>query len=175
VARRASIEPGDRFHGRTVIEKIKNGKHPRYVVRCDCGRVYQMASGTLFGAKSCRACGTERGALALRKYDLPTAKDPLYTKWVQMRHRCNFASADNKHWNGKGITVYPAWESFLVFREWAMANGYQKGLTLDRVNPDKNYEPSNCEWVTKSENCKRARQPWRREHPILIEMFWGLC
>lgn len=49
------------------------------------------------------------------------------------------------------------WQSYLVFRDWALANGYEPGLSIEREKADKNYEPSNCSWVTKSQNSKLMR------------------
>lgn len=60
-----------------------------------------------------------------------------------------------KHYGGRGISFHPSWGEYEPFRDWALANGYAHGLTLDRTNPDGNYEPENCRWVTKRENAKR--------------------
>lgn len=72
----------------------------------------------------------------------------LYTRWAGMRHRCNCPTASNyKHYGGRGIRVCEEWNSFVSFCQWALENGYNESLTLDRVDHDGNYEPSNCRWV----------------------------
>jgi len=81
--------------------------------------------------------------------------------WRCMKYRCHSKSPNNpyaKNYRDRGITVCEEWrESFEAFSEWALANGYQVGLTIDRINADGNYEPANCRWVTASENSKGSR------------------
>ena len=77
----------------------------------------------------------------------------LYTAWLNMRSRCY--SVNNimyQNYGGRGICVCDEWRnSFENFMSWANGNGYQEGLTLERINVDGNYEPSNCTWITKTE------------------------
>ena len=56
---------------------------------------------------------------------------PLYKVWVSMKHRCKSKRSANEYWNGRGIEVCSEWQKFLPFYNWAIANGYKKGLTLD--------------------------------------------
>lgn len=78
---------------------------------------------------------------------------PLYNTWRGMRERCSNPNHINyKNYGGKGIKVCEEWQnSFLEFRSWALSNGYKEGLTIDRINVDGNYEPSNCKWSTQKE------------------------
>jgi len=80
-----------------------------------------------------------------------------------MRQRCeNNRSQSYAHYGGKGIRICDEWLEYGSFRAWAMASGYSDNLTIDRVNSRGNYEPSNCEWVTRAENSRRMRtQYWR--------------
>ena len=82
-----------------------------------------------------------------------------------MRHRCtNPTSPGYKYYGGKGIKLCDEWQSFIPFRDWARSNGYVEGLSIDRLDNDRGYEPANCEWVTRVENIKRRH---RREKSFL--------
>lgn len=77
----------------------------------------------------------------------------LYKTWNNMISRCYCPSFQRFYnYGGRGITVCEEWRnSFVAFMNWAFANGYEEHLTLDRINNDGNYEPSNCRWITNKE------------------------
>ena len=83
----------------------------------------------------------------------------LYYVWCTMKSRCmNKNSIDYKNYGGRGITICPEWtENFIVFRDWALNNGYAKGLQINRIENNGNYEPNNCNWVTQKENLRNKR------------------
>lgn len=84
------------------------------------------------------------------------SKHPLFRVWSHIIDRCSKSHKSNKYYFSKGITMCDEWKNdFKKFYDWAISNGWQKGLTIDRLDTTKNYEPSNCEFVTKSENSKR--------------------
>lgn len=75
----------------------------------------------------------------------------LLSIWKNMNTRCKNPNYEKYHkYGGKGITICKEWEDFQKFRFWALSNGYTNELTLDRVNVNGNYEPSNCRFVTSS-------------------------
>ncbi|MDR2923473.1 MAG: hypothetical protein LBU85_09060 [Treponema sp.] len=83
----------------------------------------------------------------------------LYSIWKAMRQRCTNPKAKAyKYYGGKGISICPEWKTFLPFREWALTNGYKDGLSIDRIDSDKNYTPENCRWITIKENTDLARK-----------------
>lgn len=76
----------------------------------------------------------------------------LYGIWKHMRSRCSNPT-DPKYYRygGRGVTICSEWDDFSRFREWALSNGYTDTLTIDRIDNDGNYEPSNCRWSTSKE------------------------
>lgn len=85
----------------------------------------------------------------------------LYSKWKGMRRRCNNPKAPKYKWyGGKGVKVCPEWDKpfggFEAFRDWALSNGYNDDLTIDRIDSNKDYCPENCRWIAQSENTRRA-------------------
>ena len=68
--------------------------------------------------------------------------------WRDMKYRCSNPNCKYfKNYGGRGIRVCSEWHEFEEFYEWSVNNGYKEGLSIDRINSDGNYEPSNCRWV----------------------------
>lgn len=83
----------------------------------------------------------------------------LYAIWVTMRQRCyNTNNKDFYNYGAKGIKVCDEWvKDFSKFYRWAMENGYAESLSIDRIDPYGNYEPSNCRWATIQEQANNKK------------------
>lgn len=111
----------------------------------------------------------------------------LYRTWSDMKIRCyNKNSVNYRRYGARGIRVCQEWHQYEPFRRWAIANGYGKGLTIDRLDCDGNYEPSNCRWATKEQQTyygnprteqityKGITKPgpvWAKEHGLTPSQF----
>jgi len=86
-----------------------------------------------------------------------TKYDSLYDAWNNMKQRCLRPGHKGFHrYGGRGITICNQWlQSYENFRQ-DMLPLWQKGLQLDRIDNNRNYEPSNCRWATRSENMKNT-------------------
>ena len=151
---------GKKFSRLTVIEfvEIRNGT-PYWRCRCDCGnerivQSYHLKNGH---TKSCGCFKQEQVGNLNRKTGASNSR--LYMVYRNMLNRCFWDKSNMKQsYGGRGITICDEWlgeHGFERFYEWATCNGYKdirnsKGrsvLTLDRINVNGNYEPSNCRWV----------------------------
>lgn len=83
-------------------------------------------------------------------------RHPIYVAWQNMKARCFNPNYEKYHrYGGRGITICEEWLNVKNFSEWAFANGWSKGLTLDRIDNNGNYEPSNCQWVSVGKNSRK--------------------
>lgn len=92
------------------------------------------------------------------KHGLYKEHKELFNLWQTMKSRCENPKRENfERYGARGITVCKEWHEAKIFVEWALNNGYKKGLQLDRIDNDKGYSPDNCRFVTPSENSRNRR------------------
>lgn len=79
-------------------------------------------------------------------------RNKLYDIWANMKQRCLYEKREDfKYYGGKGVKVCDEWLNYKNFKKWAIENEYQEGLSLDRIDFDGNYEPSNCRFISMEE------------------------
>ena len=136
---------------------------PKWLCQCECGKITHTASTKLVSGltKSCGCLGLENATKAKIKHGDARFNNHtrLYRIWAAMHRRCNNPNvAAWKYYGGKGVKVCKTWKNYALFKKWALSNGYENTLTIDRINPSKDYTPKNCRWVTFFENRSRAHK-----------------
>lgn len=150
---------GQRFGRLTVIERVENDLcgQVKWHCKCDCGEETDVQSNSLRNGRV-RSCGcllrekaAEQCRISFATHHLRHSR--LYPIWVGMKGRCyNLHNKSYPRYGGRGITVCNEWlHNFQAFYDWAMVNGYRDDLSIDRIDVNGNYEPSNCRWATMKE------------------------
>lgn len=146
---------GKKFGKLTVLEELlerdKFG-NKMYKCMCDCGNFINVRG-------ACLRVGNNKSCGCLRGVNHGKRKEPLYWVWCSIKQRCNNPNNHRyKDWGERGITMCDEWfNNFQAFYDWAMSNGYCKGLTIDRIDNNKGYEPSNCRLVDKKTQNRNKR------------------
>ena len=148
---------GQRFGKLTVVCKSDKTSPAGalWICKCDCGgetitTSYKLRTGHTL------TCGCSRYTDPYRYVHGEANKTRTYKTWKDMRQRCRNPNSDQWEWyGGRGISVCERWDSFVNFL--ADMGDRPEGMTLDRINPDGNYEPSNCRWATAKEQAETNR------------------
>lgn len=140
------LKRGDVFNSWTFIEEIlPRGSHSKCVCQCKCGKIKTIQKNSLTSGGT-KSCGCSQKGLRTTHGETGTL---LYRAWAGMKVRC-YNKNNNRYasYGGRGISVAPEWlNDYVAFRDWAIKSGYSEGLTLERKNVNKNYEPDNCTWI----------------------------
>jgi len=150
----------DEIHNMKIIKDLGMSSHLKTpkrmaIFKCICGNNFESKVSSITSGQR-TSCG------CLRNQDKKThglSNHPLYRKWSGMITRTtNKKEHTWDRYGGRGISVYKEWrENFKSFYDWSIKNGWEKGLTLDRIDVDGNYEPNNCQWITMKENSMKDR------------------
>lgn len=165
---------GIRF-GNLVAYEYKHGNRKektrgRWLCLCDCGKTVEVQTHNLTSGAT-TSCGCHKHSVCkgfgkTRKTHGYSDRERLYFVWLGMKQRCaGTAGKSSKYYSGKNIKVCEKWLDYSVFRNWAYNNGYREQargtahkdiMSIDRIDPDKDYCPENCRWISVSENAKRV-------------------
>lgn len=168
-----------RRYGRLVVlspQGKDSHNNTMWLCRCDCGKEkvikrYQLTKGA---TKSCGCLRNEIRVQTHTKHNLSSHR--LYHIWFAMKQRCNDENSRSfSSYGGRGISVCEEWLDFINFYEWALPNGYSENLTIERLDNNKGYCPSNCVWATKKQQARNKRNVPLIEYEGEMKSVAQLC
>lgn len=153
---------GKRFDRLLVLKFSHKIKHRVFVLcRCDCGAEKLFATSDLKSGRV-HSCGCLLREMYAKKAQNKITNIRLHYIYLSIKKRCfNPNSKAYKNYGARGITMCKEWSDtktgYRAFEAWSLEHGYKQGLSIDRINNDGNYEPSNCRWATNYEQSNNKR------------------
>lgn len=151
---------GKTFGRLTVIERAENDKRggARWLCQCECGDKTIASSGHLKTGHT-QSCGCFCKEQTIKSSTTHGQRHTrLYGVWRAIHDRCeNKNDSRYKSYGGRGIKCCDEWVKFELFYDWALTSGYQRGLSIDRIDNDGNYEEKNCRWITMLEQARNKQ------------------
>lgn len=165
---------GKKYGRLTILSFEKRGYKMFAHCKCDCGNEKDVCMSLLINNNT-TSCGCKKKEKTTEKNKSNAtyngeSKTRLYRCYKSMIYRCNYPSCKDYMYYGKrGIKVCSEWEDYNIFKSWALENGYDDTLTIDRIDTDGDYEPSNCRWITIEEQQKNKRPESIFTHDMPVE------
>lgn len=170
--RKVTYDLTDMRFGNITVDRLFEHKGGRMIweCTCDCGKhTYASTADLRSGKRTHCGCKTEQNRRkAGRKCFHGDSRTRLYRIYRGMKQRCTNPNHNHYYCYGeRGIRVCDEWmRSYLSFKQWALDNGYQEHLEIDRKNVDGDYCPENCRWVTHAENNRNKRNSKRSDNLV---------
>jgi hypothetical protein len=156
------MKNGDVFGQWIVIDDTMDSKarEKKVLCKCSCGKVSAVYVRNLSSGAS-KSCGHVHQLNFLKH---GKTKTRLHEIWLNIRKRCYSPNNTNyPNYGGRGISICKEWGDFETFEKWALDNGYEGLLTIERINVNGNYSPENCTWIPNNEQAKNTRHNIRLE------------